>query len=616
MPSVRKIVAEAAKQQQLQQQQQSQQQAATAAAAAPSSAPAAAPHAPVTAAAAAAAAAATTTSKNATTPAEAAAAAASSKAHSSSAAAAAAQTSSSTSFSPPARAQASTKPPRKSEGSIEVVARHAIQGTEVTVTLPKRAKFKHLKKAVAGRLGSDEILSRGQIMRKENGVYTSFKDEKKIGDVRTVLVVCADFSTIAKEEAPVCSIDEEDVSSDEELQATLAVGSSKASSSTAPFGRHPEEPLTLDSAIELQRELLEGFSKAAFKEELSKLTAQKSELKPAAFAQKRQELFLTVQKTVLPSYGFEGSRSGVYKMFAAMGPFVKEPEFVKLGNEINAILGIESRPETWDDLSSSCRKLEASQGALALTDRDRSRPEDPNHDDTDDSGDSDDDGQSSSSEDNNNNNNKNKKSKKLSDSAAKARAKAASRARFGLGIGTSVMSAAFPSQSRSMVLGLDQVAEENHQHDMPSSQAARQNSKEEQATDSQADFECWPAERSPPFALTIMGSWTAGRPSPMSWDPENGVFVSIMQVGASGRESFQLLINGDDEKTIYPHFKDAGPFEVHDILGPDAKSRGRAWTMGMHKEEEVAPGRAFAVLAALDVRGKVRQVDWRLLDAA
>lgn len=60
---------------------------------------------------------------------------------------------------------------------------------------------------------------------------------------------------------------------------------------------------------------------------------------------------------VLPKYGFEGSRAGVYKMMAAMGPYaaafadgwktmssnvskwnkVEQPEFTDLAEEINSL---------------------------------------------------------------------------------------------------------------------------------------------------------------------------------------------------------------------------------------------------------------------------------------
>ena len=107
----------------------------------------------------------------------------------------------------------------------------------------------------------------------------------------------------------------------------------------------------------------------------------------------RQKLFLTVQSQVLPKFGYEGTSLGVYKMMGDMKPYVqatckesplahyqphrppravltqnsklstlncpgKEPEFVVLADEINALLGIDySPPDTWTALSDSCQKL-------------------------------------------------------------------------------------------------------------------------------------------------------------------------------------------------------------------------------------------------------------------
>merc|ERR1712217_922530 len=77
------------------------------------------------------------------------------------------------------------------------------------------------------------------------------------------------------------------------------------------------------------------------------------------FTQERQNLFLTVQKRVLPKYGFEGTVSGVYKMMGAMGPFLKDPEFTKLANDINELIGLNMPSKSWDNLSRSCQKLES-----------------------------------------------------------------------------------------------------------------------------------------------------------------------------------------------------------------------------------------------------------------
>merc|ERR550532_3732801 len=45
-------------------------------------------------------------------------------------------------------------------------------------------------------------------------------------------------------------------------------------------------------------------------------------------------------------------------MMGSMGPFLKDAEFSAQATRINQVIGIESPPESWDDLAKSCRKLE------------------------------------------------------------------------------------------------------------------------------------------------------------------------------------------------------------------------------------------------------------------
>eukprot|EP00435_Cladocopium_sp_Y103_P027343 s4606_g6.t1 len=72
----------------------------------------------------------------------------------------------------------------------------------------------------------------------------------------------------------------------------------------------------------------------------------------------RQKLFLTVQIEVLPRYGYEGSSNGVYKMMGDMKPYIKDPQFIELADEINCLLGINYSPsESWESLSDNCQKL-------------------------------------------------------------------------------------------------------------------------------------------------------------------------------------------------------------------------------------------------------------------
>mmetsp|Transcript_32296 Transcript_32296/g.74899 ORF Transcript_32296/g.74899 Transcript_32296/m.74899 type:complete len:449 (-) Transcript_32296:365-1711(-) len=252
--------------------------------------------------------------------------------------------------------------------NMEVLACHATQGVCIRVALPKHAKFKHLKRAIARRLGSDDIFKKGLLTNKIGGVYKAHKDESLISDVRQVMVAGVDFGAGGVTEMDAFLSDGE--VTDESVtgwagSSTNVMGTSSVASASShlrlPSAKGVRNPImTRRRALALQRELLEGFTTQDFQERLRELMVESGAAPTSAeFHVERQELFLSVQRLVLPNYGFEGTLSGVYRMMGAMGPFVEDPEFSQLAQEIHTALGIHSPPETWGDLSKSCQKLEA-----------------------------------------------------------------------------------------------------------------------------------------------------------------------------------------------------------------------------------------------------------------
>lgn len=227
-------------------------------------------------------------------------------------------------------------------GHVVVLARHAIHGAEVRVRLPARAKFKHVKRALAKFLGNDEMLRRGQLMSKQSGTYSAYKDGQPIGDVREVLVVCAELAA--------------------GLGAEAALSDGELSPAEEAPERRPAQPrpggLTREQAIGLQQELLVGFAGDGFQGSLEELQRRQQSglVSPADFVRERQALFLTVQGPILPTYGFEASREGVFKMMAAMGEWTKDPEFIQLASDINDLIGIESPAGTWSAVVSACER--------------------------------------------------------------------------------------------------------------------------------------------------------------------------------------------------------------------------------------------------------------------
>merc|ERR1712048_1219965 len=95
---------------------------------------------------------------------------------------------------------------------------------------------------------------------------------------------------------------------------------------------------------------------AEFQHELKALRREMGSMPQAEFILARQELFLLVQSKVLPKYGFKGSHAGVYKMMAAMGPFINDPDFVQLADKVNALVGIDSPPDKWKSLQQACER--------------------------------------------------------------------------------------------------------------------------------------------------------------------------------------------------------------------------------------------------------------------
>lgn len=149
------------------------------------------------------------------------------------------------------------------------------------------------------------------------------------------------------------------------LSRTESVGSSDEDQDDDPI-------LTYEECTRLQRELRDQFQIPTFQAKLKALKAL--DVTPTEFAQKRQNLMLEVQRLILPRYGFEGSRVGVFKMMAAMGPYVERPEFVELASEINSLLGLRSPPQTWQGLSRACARAAEDQATAEQSYTSRARP--------------------------------------------------------------------------------------------------------------------------------------------------------------------------------------------------------------------------------------------------
>jgi len=99
-----------------------------------------------------------------------------------------------------------------------------------------------------------------------------------------------------------------------------------------------EDLFSLDRALALQEDLMEGFARPDFQMALHKLIQEHPGKSGAAFLKKRTELFLSVQSQVLPKYGFEGSASGVVRMMAAFARHNGSKEMEWNNHQLNMLL--------------------------------------------------------------------------------------------------------------------------------------------------------------------------------------------------------------------------------------------------------------------------------------
>jgi len=114
-----------------------------------------------------------------------------------------------------------------------------------------------------------------------------------------------------------------------------------------------------------------------------------------------------------------------------------------------------------------------------------------------------------------------------------------------------------------------------------------------------------------------------------SWDKWSGVhemkwtgsdFVYTLEIGQQAWESFQILLDGKWETTIYPSVADANPYTKYRLRGPNDKGHGKNFTIGkphnsdVPEENTATPGEHYEVAVNMDSRlNIVKKIDWRVL---
>ncbi|CAE7519936.1 CPK19 [Symbiodinium natans] len=226
---------------------------------------------------------------------------------------------------PPARPAAPVR-------DVEVLVRHAVQedhpNEEALLTVKSNATMKSVKEALVAHLGKPELLRSCRLVQPvgENGAFSSFKDTEKLNGRRALLVLGVPSLRPAGEEVP------------EEAPAEKASYEPRKPEGKAVA---PEPPkLSIDQALALQRDLLQGFSDPDFQQKRKELVAALRHTEPRKFSMERQKLFLTVQKVVLPRYGFDGSPKGVFDMLQQFDrpEITSNGEFQQQGAILNHLL--------------------------------------------------------------------------------------------------------------------------------------------------------------------------------------------------------------------------------------------------------------------------------------
>mmetsp|Transcript_8605 Transcript_8605/g.19187 ORF Transcript_8605/g.19187 Transcript_8605/m.19187 type:complete len:990 (+) Transcript_8605:165-3134(+) len=278
-------------------------------------------------------------------------------------------------------------------GEILVLVQHAVEKSQIRVVVPEGATFRAVKEGISKLTGREDILQRGRLVQRRGGTYSSYQDSAPIGQNREVLVLGADLSV--DDDGGDSDSDDGDAPTLHAFRPTdppppsASAGQGKAKKEgewagsaqpqafnvnaqvKAPSGPAPPQ-LSKDQVHELQKDLIAGFKDPNFQMKLQELGQQLAKGTPKYNAE-RNKLFLTVQKVILPKYGFRGDPKGVWDMMNAFEPYMQDPTFGHYGYEINVWCGL-AEPTPGHDPRIASQPAQAPQPAPTPT---PARPEPP-----------------------------------------------------------------------------------------------------------------------------------------------------------------------------------------------------------------------------------------------
>jgi len=99
-------------------------------------------------------------------------------------------------------------------------------------------------------------------------------------------------------------------------------------------------------------------------------------------------------------------------------------------------------------------------------------------------------------------------------------------------------------------------------------------------------------------AYAIVGSWDGWEKDVMHWDGK--AYKFRVDVGPTGKEHFQILLEGEWGAQYHPSVEDANPYEPHRLVGPGPWGlhtwvAGLYWTIGEHEKDCGAAGQTYEI---------------------
>lgn len=109
------------------------------------------------------------------------------------------------------------------------------------------------------------------------------------------------------------------------------------------------------------------------------------------------------------------------------------------------------------------------------------------------------------------------------------------------------------------------------------------------------------------FLVASHDNWV---PHEMLWHEAHQYYHSNIELGDEGFTQFQIIVDGDEKRRLYPDSLEAYMGSNFSICGPDEGSKEHVWSIGKHQEENGAKGHFYEVRLHMTSLGKASTVSW------